>query len=123
MKGMFHLLNRSLSRTAPLLHRSIHSSTRPASTAASKLRVERPLTSEEIYAREDKYGAHNYHPLPVALERGEGEFTASQVLPWPNVAPPPWKLSQLVLRHPADGKTNQQTQVTNISFFVVDCHG
>jgi len=23
--------------------------------------------SELIFAREDKYGAHNYHPLPVAL--------------------------------------------------------
>jgi ornithine--oxo-acid transaminase len=23
---------------------------------------------------EDKYGAHNYHPLPVVLERGEGVF-------------------------------------------------
>lgn len=25
-------------------------------------------------AREDKYGAHNYHPLPVVLERGEGIY-------------------------------------------------
>ncbi|MEA3426488.1 MAG: ornithine--oxo-acid transaminase [Bacteroidota bacterium] len=25
-------------------------------------------------ALEDKYGAHNYHPLPVVLERGEGVF-------------------------------------------------
>ncbi len=24
--------------------------------------------------REDKYGAHNYHPLPVVLERGQGVF-------------------------------------------------
>ncbi|MBL0103959.1 MAG: ornithine--oxo-acid transaminase [Bacteroidetes bacterium] len=24
--------------------------------------------------REDQYGAHNYHPLPVVLERGEGVF-------------------------------------------------
>jgi ornithine--oxo-acid transaminase len=22
--------------------------------------------------REDRYGAHNYHPLPVVLSRGEG---------------------------------------------------
>ena len=28
--------------------------------------------SEQIIAKEDKYGAHNYHPLPVVLERGEG---------------------------------------------------
>lgn len=70
-------LSRSLSRAAPLLHRSVHSGTRPASTAASKLRAERLLNSEEIYAREEKYGAHNYHPLPVALDRGEGEFRVS----------------------------------------------
>lgn len=25
-------------------------------------------------ALEDKYGAHNYHPIPVVLERGEGVF-------------------------------------------------
>ena len=28
--------------------------------------------SEEIIALEDKFGAHNYHPLPVVLSRGEG---------------------------------------------------
>lgn len=78
MKGIIVQASCSLSRAAPLLHRAIHSGTRPASTAASKLRVERPLTSEEIYTREDKYGAHNYHPLPVALERGQGEFIFSQ---------------------------------------------
>lgn len=31
------------------------------------------ITSEQVYAREDKYGAHNYHPLPVALCRGQGK--------------------------------------------------
>ena len=24
--------------------------------------------------RESKYGAHNYHPLPVVLEKGEGIY-------------------------------------------------
>ncbi len=33
-------------------------------TSASKIAIE----------LEDKYGAHNYHPLPVVLERGEGVF-------------------------------------------------
>jgi ornithine--oxo-acid transaminase len=28
--------------------------------------------AEAAMALEDKYGAHNYHPLPVVLERGEG---------------------------------------------------
>ncbi|TMM53932.1 ornithine--oxo-acid transaminase [Maribacter algarum] len=32
------------------------------------------ITSEGAIALEDKYGAHNYHPLPVVLSRGEGVF-------------------------------------------------
>ena len=32
------------------------------------------MTSQELIALEDKYGAHNYHPLPVVLSRGEGVF-------------------------------------------------
>lgn len=30
--------------------------------------------SQHLIALEEKYGAHNYHPLPVVLERGEGVF-------------------------------------------------
>lgn len=33
------------------------------------------LSSEQIFERESKYGAHNYHPLPVALHRGQGKET------------------------------------------------
>ncbi|HLA57101.1 MAG TPA: ornithine--oxo-acid transaminase, partial [Flavobacterium sp.] len=32
------------------------------------------ISSEEIMALENKYGAHNYHPLPVVLSRGEGVY-------------------------------------------------
>ena len=32
------------------------------------------LTSSNAIALEDKYGAHNYHPLPVVLNRGEGVY-------------------------------------------------
>ena len=32
------------------------------------------ITSKEVMAIENKYGAHNYHPLPVVLTRGEGVF-------------------------------------------------
>jgi ornithine--oxo-acid transaminase len=31
-----------------------------------------PLTSADLMALEDAHGAHNYHPLPVVLDRGEG---------------------------------------------------
>ena len=32
------------------------------------------LSAAEAIALEDRYGAHNYHPLPVVLDRGEGAF-------------------------------------------------
>ncbi|WP_224996660.1 ornithine--oxo-acid transaminase [Cesiribacter sp. SM1] len=31
-------------------------------------------TSQEAMELEDRYGAHNYHPLPVVLSRGEGVY-------------------------------------------------
>ena len=36
--------------------------------------VEQHLSSQEAVALEDRYGAHNYHPLPVVLNRGEGVY-------------------------------------------------
>jgi ornithine--oxo-acid transaminase len=32
------------------------------------------LTSQEAMDLENKYGAHNYHPLPVVLKKGEGVY-------------------------------------------------
>jgi len=32
------------------------------------------MTSKDYMQREDQYGAHNYHPLPVVLEKGKGIF-------------------------------------------------
>uniref|UniRef100_UPI00359332E1 ornithine--oxo-acid transaminase n=1 Tax=Pricia sp. TaxID=2268138 RepID=UPI00359332E1 len=32
------------------------------------------INSEDAIALEDKHGAHNYHPLPVVLNRGEGVY-------------------------------------------------
>lgn len=32
------------------------------------------MKPEDYITREGKYGAHNYHPLPVVLSRGEGVF-------------------------------------------------
>ncbi len=45
-----------------------------------KLKKKKPMSvveissSEEAIKLEDKYGAHNYHPLPAVLSRGEGVF-------------------------------------------------
>lgn len=44
-------------------------SSRNLSSAASR---SLQLSAEDIFEREQKYGAHNYHPLPVALSKGEG---------------------------------------------------
>jgi len=32
------------------------------------------MTSKDYMERESRYGAHNYHPLPVVLEKGEGIY-------------------------------------------------
>ena len=32
------------------------------------------MTTQDYINREDKFGAHNYHPLPVVLEKGEGAY-------------------------------------------------
>jgi len=32
------------------------------------------ISSQQAIALENKYGAHNYHPLPVVLSRGEGVY-------------------------------------------------
>ncbi|MEG0796600.1 MAG: ornithine--oxo-acid transaminase [Odoribacter sp.] len=32
------------------------------------------MTAQEFMDRESRYGAHNYHPLPVVLERGKGIY-------------------------------------------------
>ncbi len=32
------------------------------------------MTQKDYIEKEERYGAHNYHPLPVVLERGEGIF-------------------------------------------------
>ena len=36
--------------------------------------VKSELSSAQAMALEEKHGAHNYHPLPVVLERGEGVY-------------------------------------------------
>ena len=32
------------------------------------------MTTQDYIAREDKFGAHNYHPLPVVLDKGQGVY-------------------------------------------------
>ena len=32
------------------------------------------MTSQEYIQRENQFGAHNYHPLPVVLDKGKGVY-------------------------------------------------
>lgn len=43
---------------------------RPLQQACNK----KHLSTQTIIEKEDKYAAHNYHPLPVALCKGEGYY-------------------------------------------------
>src|SRR4051812_17187237 len=36
--------------------------------------AEKLTLAEEMMSMEARYGAHNYHPLPVVLSRGEGVY-------------------------------------------------
>jgi len=40
----------------------------------NKMTVLNTLTSKEVIELENKYGAHNYHPLPVVISKGKGVF-------------------------------------------------
>lgn len=58
---------------------NLRASISSAGPAATEKPVEEALSSEYVYDREAKYGAHNYHPLPVALERGKGLSSFSNI--------------------------------------------
>ncbi len=50
------------------------STTKKATTKETTKTNNKKLSAKDYMAKEDAYGAHNYHPLPVVLERGEGVF-------------------------------------------------
>lgn len=37
-------------------------------------KVSKLSSSQEVFERESKFGAHNYHPVPVAIDRAKGVF-------------------------------------------------
>lgn len=67
---MFSKLTRP--QSLAVLCRGVHASLSSATSVATKKTVQGPPSSDYIFEREAKYGAHNYHPLPVALEKGKG---------------------------------------------------
>lgn len=61
--------------SAPPLGRMLESIRSISSGTERHQQVAQPslkTKSEIVYEREERYGAHNYHPLPVALSRGNG---------------------------------------------------
>lgn len=56
--------------TSPAPIRSCLQSTHSTVTQAASVK----LSSDAVFERENKHGAHNYHPLPVALSKGKGPF-------------------------------------------------
>ncbi|CAG2166812.1 unnamed protein product [Oppiella nova] len=63
-----------LSRMQIIPTKNLISSVRHLSVAKPAVKSEFSVgsKSQEVFDREAKYGCHNYHPLPVALARGQG---------------------------------------------------
>lgn len=63
-----------MSRIRIIQSKQLISTVRQLSSArpAVKSDVSEGSKSQQVFDREAKYGAHNYHPLPVALSRGKG---------------------------------------------------
>ena len=65
-------LTRVLAQGVTQVTRTKASQAAPAVSVSSDIKLGR--TSELVFDRESKYGAHNYAPIPVALERAEGLY-------------------------------------------------
>ncbi|XP_017494354.1 PREDICTED: ornithine aminotransferase, mitochondrial-like [Rhagoletis zephyria] len=73
-------LAQAVKASSPLVQQNLVRSVTSSSSASSRLATAsaaakgQQLSSQDIFEREDKYGAHNYHPLPVALAKGKGVY-------------------------------------------------
>ncbi|XP_038677465.1 LOW QUALITY PROTEIN: ornithine aminotransferase, mitochondrial [Scyliorhinus canicula] len=70
---MLSRFSRYINSSTSVLKRRLKTVAHSAASETS-IKIEKSLTSEEVFAREAKYGAHNYSPLPVALAKGEGIY-------------------------------------------------
>jgi ornithine--oxo-acid transaminase len=60
--------------TLQIISRSCSAASGPLPSSKADPISELDDKSKKVIQRESKYGAHNYHPLPVALARGQGVF-------------------------------------------------
>ena len=65
------MLLRTFASSRPLIKR-LHCGSRLSLPGAQLASCISTKTAAELMALEDKYGAHNYHPIPVVLSRGKG---------------------------------------------------
>ena len=61
--------------TRPLAQVAARFTSQAAKSTAAAPHVEIGQTSQQVFERENKYGAHNYQPLPVAISKGYGTFS------------------------------------------------
>lgn len=71
------LINFQMLKLYVFFHRFIHNDMLPVrkqNGVGSSGDAQKGVTSQDVFEREKKYGAHNYHPIPVALTRGAGVY-------------------------------------------------
>ena len=59
--------------SSPLLT-SRSKATQVSAVTAEDMELTMGVESQAVFKREEKHGAHNYHPLPVALCRAKGRI-------------------------------------------------
>ncbi|RUS73483.1 hypothetical protein EGW08_018763 [Elysia chlorotica] len=63
---------RSVLKTAYTLNNLLRFQSTKAAASVGNTKI--GTASEHVFKREDKYGAHNYHPMPVAIKDAKGVF-------------------------------------------------
>ena len=76
-KNLINLSSSAIRRSAQIRSASstkLTSASAAATQTQDKVSSKIGAKSEAIFKREDKYGAHNYHPLPVAIAKANGIY-------------------------------------------------
>ncbi|XP_059146011.1 ornithine aminotransferase, mitochondrial-like [Physella acuta] len=69
---MLSQIQKPLQHTAVVVTRALRQHSTKTAPAVGPVKIGYP--SEKVFNREDKYGAHNYHPMPVAIKEAKGVF-------------------------------------------------
>ena len=73
------LSTQSWAKASSLQLSSRSKATQVSAATAEDMELTMGVESQAVFDREAKYGAHNYHPLPVALCKAKGgTFVCSQ---------------------------------------------